>query len=387
MKRVCWRALALCFISLGSAAESAAPKRIGVLVVAMDRRTEALNLKFEFFAAQALGEYPQFEVVRADAMFQPRPDEETHRTLAHADEQVAAAKLLFQAKRFDAAIVALRAAIDGYAKAAAAMKQCKGLCDALAMLAASLLEKHENEEAALVMMDLLALDEHFEPNVRQYSGKFFALKTHVATSKKAQLHGQVAVETRPPGARIFVDGALIGYAPHVAQQLPIGKHWIQIERPGFAVRGALIDVKPGEQELRYELQATAAYRAYDAQLDALASEARHIQGGATMRSMATTFRMEQAVIALLKDVEGSTEVQLHYVELATGRRLAMRRAVFQGDEYGELGVETMRLVRQLINSTEPHAEPPGDPLKRRQGTEEWKPATEPATGDPLKNRT
>lgn len=389
MRNTWWPAFVFCVFAAGSsAATPPALKRIGALVVAMDRRTEALNLKFEFFAAQALSEYPQFEVVRVDTMFKPMADDEAHAALAHADEQVVAAKTLFQGKRFDAAIVALRAAIAEYEKAGAAMTQCNRLCEGLAMLAASLLEKRENEEATLAMVDLLALDERFEPDVRQYSGKFFALKAQVATSKTAQLRGNLAIVSRPPGARVFIDGALAGYAPHVAHSLSVGKHWIQVVRPGFATRGALLDVKPGEQELRYELHASAAYRTYDAQLDALAAEAGRTPGGATLRAIGSTFRMDEAVVAILRDVDGSTEVQLHYIELATGRRRSMRRAVFQGDEYGELGGETMRLVRQLINAAEHQGESKGDPLNRHQGTEEWNhPTQQPAAGDPLRNRT
>ena len=188
-----------------------------------------------------------------------------------------------------------------------------------------------------------------------------------------------------------VDGELQGYAPYAAQNLSVGKHLIQIERPGFQTRGALVDVRPDDQEVSFDLTPSREYRAFDKQMDALAAESAKARSGPAMKTLAASLQLDQAIFVVIRDGGESTDVLMSYFDLKSGTKLAARRTTFQGDEFGEMGGEVMRLVRQLLNAASGSG-PAGDPLDRVQGTEDWNETSshrteEPQRGDPLDTKT
>jgi hypothetical protein len=61
-------------------------------------------------------------------------------------------------------------------------------------------------------------------------------------------------------------------------------------------------------------------------------------------------------------------------DLRSGHRLAGKKAVFQGDEFGQLKSELGRVVNALMNSADGPQEKvskTADPLKGVHGTEDW----------------
>ena len=62
----------------------------------------------------------------------------------------------------------------------------------------------------------------------------------------AQL-GSIYIDTRPRGARVTIDGRVIGTTPIRVPDLPRGDHRVLVELEGFRAHSTLVTVRPGEQ--------------------------------------------------------------------------------------------------------------------------------------------
>jgi hypothetical protein len=349
-------------------------KRVSALILPMDPTAEQLTLKVESFATEALNEYQGFVVRTSDELFGIPSDEEAAASLKRAETGFKESKTAFDERNYEDAERKLRATIKEYGKSVGAMKKCGNLCEAVAMYAAVLQARGDVEEAKITLLDLLALSPSYELDRKRYPQNFLALKAQVATSRNAQLRGNVTVKTKPAGARIYLDGELQGYSPMTLQTLPIGKHLVRLERPGFRQVGVMVEITPEDQEVTQELTATTGYKAYDALMDRLAGEALKDKGGQTMVSVANSLKLDRAVIGVLKEGNGeTTELTMAYFDLKSGKRIAIKRVSFQGDEFGQLKGEVGRMVNHLVNAAEASEQVTrsSDPLDSKQGTEDW----------------
>jgi hypothetical protein len=252
------------------------------------------------------------------------------------------------------------------------MRGCSPLCESLALYGALLHLRGDVEEAKLALMDLIALNPTFELNPKRFGRDFLALRVQVATSRTAQLRGGATVKSRPAGARVYLDGEQVGYTPLTLSTLPIGKHLLRLERPGFRQHGQLLEVTTDDVETSTDLVPTPAYKAYDVQLDRVAGEVmRAGPKSAGVTALGQSLELERAMVGTLKALEEGSELHLGYYDIKSGRKLGGRKVVLQGDEFGQLKAEMERMVNQLVNSTGEKATRSSDPLDNRGGTEDW----------------
>jgi len=351
-------------------------KRIAALVVPMDKGAEAHTLRIESYVNESLKEFGHLALKTTDEMFGLAPDDEAATSLKRAETGYTESKASFDEHKNEEAERKLRATIKEFGKAAGAMSVCGHLCDATAMYGAVLQARGDLEEAKLAILDLIALSPNFELDKRRYPQDFLSLKSQVAASRNAQMRGTVMVKTKPSGARVYLDGEPMGFAPLTLSTLPVGKHLVRLERPGFRIAGAVVEVSQEDQDLNLELASTSAYRAYDSLMDRLAGESLKEKGGTTMASVSKSLGLDRAVVAVVKQLDGGgSELTLSYFDLKGGKRLAVKRATFQGDEYGQLKGEIGRMVTALVNNGDnggrEEVSHSSDPLDHRAGTEEW----------------
>lgn len=347
---------------------------IATIVLPLDRGSEALSLKLEGFSNQALSEYEGFQVRTSEALFGSTPDDEAAQSLKRAEFGFSEGKAAFEARKFEDAEQKLRATIKEYGTAVSSMRGCAHLCETLALFAATLQTRGEVEEAKVALLDLLALSRSFEVDHKRFHPKFLALRAQVAASRSAKLRGSLKVKVRPEGTRIFLDDELQGYSPMNFQALPVGKHLLRLERPGYKPLGKMVEVTADEQEQSLELVPSPERRAFDESAHTLAAESLNERGGQTMGSMAKTLKLDRAIFGTIKEVGDATELTMAYFDLKTGRRIDIKRATFQGDDFGQLNHEVARLVNHLVNTGEVASEKVNstDPLDHKHGTEEWK---------------
>ncbi|MER2565565.1 MAG: PEGA domain-containing protein [Myxococcaceae bacterium] len=357
------------------AAPPPSEKRIAALVIPLDKGAEAQTLKLENFVDEALNEYQGFTVKTSDDLFGVLPDEDAAASLKRAQTGFAESKIDFDNRKYEPAERKLRATLKEFDKAVAAMKTCGNLCEAWAMYGAVLQARGDVEEAKLAVLNLLALAPTYEIDRKKFPQDFLSLKAQVATSRNAQLRGNIAVKTKPAGARVFLNGEFQGFSPITLQTLPIGKTMVRVDKPGFRQVGTMIEVTPDETEFSPELVASSGFKAFDALMDRLSAEAVKDKGGSTMGSVAKTLGLDRGIITIVKELEsGGTEVTIGYFELKTGKRLAIKRATMQGDEFGQMKSEVQRMVNWVINNGDGGGDKvtrSADPLDNRGGTEEW----------------
>jgi hypothetical protein len=370
--------LALLCVLVATATVAAPPpteRRIAALLVPMDKGAESHALKIEGFIGEALKEYQGFTVKTSDDLFGILPDEDAAASLKRAQTGFNESRLDLDNRQYESAERKLRATLKEYDKAVGAMKTCGELCDAWAMYGSVLQARGEVEEAKLAILNLIALAPTFELDRKKYPQGFLSLKAQVAMSRNAQLRGNISVKTKPAGARVFLNGEFQGFSPLTLQTLPIGKTMIRVEKPGFRQVGTMIEVTPDDVEFSPELIASSGFKAFDALMDRLAAEAVKDKGGATMASVGKTLGLDRGLVTIVKDLEsGGTEVTIAYFELKSGKRLALKRATMQGDEFGQMKSEIQRMVTWVINNAEGSGEKvtrSADPLDNRAGTEDW----------------
>lgn len=372
------KALALALLpALALAASPTAPRRVSALLIPMDPTAEASTVKLEGYMNEALEQFNGFAVHKPDQLFGLPGDSEAEASLERGKKGYEESLAAFEQKNYEDAERKVRATLKELQTAVAAMRNCSPLCDASALYAAVLHQRGDVEEAKLVLIDLIALNPTFELNPKRFSREFILLRAQVATSRNAQLRGNAMVKSRPSGARVYVDGEFQGFTPMTVQTLPIGKHLLRVERPGFRQSGQILEVSPDDVEVMAELSPTAEYQSYDAQLDRVASEVARSNGqGKSVVALGKSLKLDRAILGTVRALpeRDGTEMLLALYELKSGKRLGTKRVVLQDEEFGQLKSEVQRAVNHMVNNADGGGEQTvksSDPLDGRYGTEEW----------------
>lgn len=371
------KALALALLPALALAASPTPRRVSALLIPMDPTAEASTVKLEGYMNEALGQFNSFTVRKPEELFGLPSDPDAEASLAAAKKGYEESLAAFEQKNYEDAERKVRATIKELQTAVAAMRNCSPLCDASALYAATLHQRGDVEEAKLVLIDLIALNPTFELNPKRFSREFILLRAQVATSRNAQLRGNALVKSRPSGARVFVDGEFQGFTPVTLQTLPIGKHLLRVERPGFKQSGQILEISPDETEVSAELSPTSEYQSYDAQLDKVASEVARSNGqGKAVVALGRSLKLDRAILGTVRELpeRNGSEMLLGLYELKTGKRLGSKRVVMQDEEFGQLKSEVQRAVNHMVNNADGGGEQvvkSSDPLDGRYGTEEW----------------
>ncbi|QDE67631.1 PEGA domain-containing protein [Myxococcus xanthus] len=365
---------ALALVLLPALALAAPPqaRRVSTLLVPMDPASEASSVQMEGYMNDALTHFAGMTVRKSEELFGMPEDPEARASLERGRKGYSESLSAFDKKDYEEAERKVRATLKELQGAAGAMRGCSPLCDALALYAAVLHLRGEVEEAKLALIDLIALSPTHELSPKRFTREFLALRVQVATSRTSQLRGTATVNSRPAGARVYVDGEVVGYTPVTLPALPIGKHLLRLERPGFRQYGQLMEVATDDAEVTAKLVPTSAYKAYDAQLDRVAGEVNRAGEKASgVAAMAQSLGLERVMVGTLRANGEGTDLTLGYYDARTGQRLAGRRMAVQGDEFGQLKQEMERVVNHLVNSIGEKVTKSRDPLDNRGGMEDW----------------
>ena len=363
--------LALVLPTLALAAPPPA-RRISSLLVPMDPASQSASVQMEVYMNDALGHFDGFAVRKPEELFGMPEDTAAKAALERANKSFSESAAAFDKREYEEAERKVRATLKELESAVGAMRGCSPLCESLAIYGALLHLRGDVEEAKTTLMDLIALNPTYELSPKRFNREFLALRLQVATSRTAQLRGGATLKSRPAGARVYLDGELVGYTPVTLPTLAIGKHLLRLERPGFRQHGQLLEVTPDDVETNTDLVPTPAYKAYDVQMNKVAGEVvRAGQKSSGVTALGQSLGLDRVMVGTLKELEQGSELHLGYYDVKSGKRLGGRRAVLQGDEFGQLKAEMERMVNQLVNSSGEKMTRSSDPLDNRGGTEDW----------------
>ncbi|WP_164015027.1 PEGA domain-containing protein [Pyxidicoccus trucidator] len=366
------KALLLALLPTLALAAPPPARRVSSLLVPMDPASESAGVRMETYMNDALGNFDGFAVRKPEELFGMPEDTASKASLDRARKSFSESVAAFDKKEYEEAEKKVRGTLKELESAAGAMRGCSPLCEALALYGAVLHLRGDVEEAKLVLMDLIALNPTYELSPKRFNREYLALRVQVATGRTAQLRGGATLKSRPSGARVYVDGELVGYTPVTLPALAIGKHLVRMERPGFRQHGQLLEVTTDDVEMSTDLVPTAAYKAYDVQLDRVAGEVmRAGQKSSGVTAMGQSLGLDRVMVGTLKALEEGAELHLGYYDVKSGQRLGGRRVALQGDEFGQLKAEMERMVNQLVNGSGEKVTRSSDPLDNRGGTEDW----------------
>lgn len=373
-------------------------RHIAALLIPMDRSAEAETPKLETYMEAELSAIPNLMVRKRADLFGMPGNSKAQTSLKRAETGYRESRAAYAHGSWSDAEPKLHSTILEYGKAAAAMKGCGHLCDAIAMYAAVLHHRGDIDDARLAVLDLLSLDPAFDLSPKRFTRAFIAYRAKVATSVDAQLRGSVHLDTRPPGASIYLDGSFVGYSPMDLPLSAAGKHLIRVERPGFQRAGEIIYVSPEAQTLSITLKPTATMKTYDGLTDGLAQELVHPSNGQLLTRLGQTLGLDEAILGTANHRKDSDEtvLRLGLFDLRTGKELARRRVSFQGNEYGQLKESMGRVVEGLVHAAsgpKVSRKSSSDPLDAKSGMEHWDESDSSASsekksrGDPLDSKT
>ncbi|HEX8706231.1 MAG TPA: PEGA domain-containing protein [Myxococcaceae bacterium] len=370
------KALVLALLpALALAAPPPTPRRVSALLIPMDQGAEANAVKFETYMNEALEQFQGFTVKKPEELFGMPADDEAQASLKRGAKGLEESLAAYEAKEFEDAERKLRATLKELHLAVGAMSTCTELCEATALYAAVLHQRGDIEEAKLHIIDLMALNPTFELSPKRYVRDFIALRAQVATGRSAALRGSATVKSRPSGARVYVDGEFQGFTPMTLPTMQIGKHMLRLDRPGFRQHGQIIEVTPDDSEVVAELDPTSNYKKYDAQVDKVATEIIKTQPSQAAVAMGKSLSIDRGVLGTVKDLgPNGTELMVGFFDLRNGKKMASRRVVLQGNEFGQEKSEVTRLVNYLVNNAMGGGEQKvksSDPLDNRHGMEDW----------------
>jgi hypothetical protein len=370
------KALVLALLpAVALAAPPPTPRRVSALLIPMDQGAEGNSVKLETYMNEALEQFSGFTVKKPEELFGMPPDDEAQASLKRGSKGLEESLAAYEARDYEDAERKLRATLKELHGAVGGMNACTELCEATALYAAVLYLRGDTEEAKLHIIDLMALNPTFELSTKRYNKDFIALRASVATSRSSALRGSATVKSQPLGARVYLDGEFQGYTPMTVGPMQVGKHMLKLSRPGFKQHGQIIEVTPDDAEVTAELAPTTSYKKYDAQLDKVAGEIVKTTPSQSAVSMGKALSIDRGLLGTVKDLgPNGTELVVGFFDLRDGKKLASRRLVLQGDEYGMEKAEMSRLVNYLINNGLGGGEKKtkaDDPLDNRHGMEEW----------------
>jgi hypothetical protein len=371
---------ALALLGLPLAVHAATPnpeaRKLTALVLAMDDVSASQQLEIEGFLNDALAEYRGIEHKRPETFFPAAAADDARNSYDRAFTGYKESRAAFDKKDYETAERLLRATRKELKKSTPAMPDSKILCEVTAMYGATLLARGDVEEARFALLDLIAVSPDWELSPKRYSKEYLRLRGSVARSHPAQLRGSVTIASLPSGGRVLVDGEVKGFAPLTVQALPMGRHFVQVERPGHQTWGQLVDVSPEPTDLLAELKPTPAYEPWQALEAKLKREVELDRSNGAAKGLGPKFDVDRVFLGTLRHTveTGRSELSVALFDTRDGRRVAFRRMSFRGNEYGELRKEVGRVIHNLLadaSGSREKVRKSGDPLEGVQGTEEW----------------
>ena len=375
-KRLSWVVFTLAFLF---SLNAFAARKVAVLMFPQDAKSHTASAKFVEYLEDAVDQHRDCILRRSvDVLGESTPNSAiTARKKIRA--ALSKAKRLINEGEIDGAEEDLRSVMGEFPKAAAAMDRCGEICDAIIHLAGIEFLKGEEATARSAISDVLAMDPNFRFDGAAFDKAFMLiyreLKLKMETNGRL---GMLTVESTPPGARVFVDGIERGFSPVSMESIPVGKHFIRVERAGYITYGAFVDVADtGATSVRPRLEPTEEYSDIADNIDTLSRDIERRRGSRALSRIGAKLEVDRALLGTIRTEGSKVRLNLIIADFTEQAILSSATRTFQEDEHGEIAREVQRLGTKVINAANYAAHNneikagSSDPLDHKTGMEEW----------------
>jgi hypothetical protein len=175
-------------------------------------------------------------------------EERKARAIDVLDERLAAAAAAFGRRQWDEARSAMTTALGIFEEGLAFTEDDDAWAryrELLLLVADAQLAANDRAAADETLLQLLAVEPHLSPAVAakaKLSGQLVERMATLSSSPAAAVRATLGVKSRPPGARVLVDGRGAGRTP-VAVEVPPGIHYVSV-RDGDAMVTERVVVPP-----------------------------------------------------------------------------------------------------------------------------------------------
>ena len=168
-----------------------------------------------------------------------------------------------------------------------------------------------------------------------------------------------------------------GFAPLSVDRLPVGRHLVRFERPGYMNVGQVIEVtSTDDTPVKAHFQATKDFADVEDQVGQALKEVDSTSCGPSTFRLLKHYTLDRAIFANVRTTGDNLVLDLALVDSAAKKRVAHRRNSFEGEDPGNLTREVNKLVAGLIADAEDrpkdgNAKASKDPLDGVDGMEDW----------------
>lgn len=370
------------------AAPKPVPKTVIVFLTAFDDSTAENSLgKLQTLSEEAVSRSDRYELTSLREMGGEVVSAEARSAKKAGDDDLAAGKKAFLEGQHDIAFEKLKGALKSYDAASSALDKIDPVVDAYGYLGAVYQLRNKTDDARDMIQQALALKSGFKPDPK-FGQAYLDLLRDVRREVSEGHKGSIAISTVPSGAKVFVDGEFRGYAPNAIERLPLGKHHLRLEKPGYLNLGQTVEVNSVEETtVKSHFQATREFADFEDAVPAAVKECDGPTAGPSTWKLVNHFKVDRAVFGTVKTSGDSLVLELALVDNKAHRRIARVRRSLEGEESGALNRSVNKVVEALLTQADEGVQREGkrgDPLNHVSGMEDWDEDGAGAAGDDAK---
>ena len=325
MHRFCPRAVAvstaLCvlFSSTVSLGQSVRSK---VAVIDVNGNVDGESCDIQYFVEKGVRTSDALvEIVFTDAVLNVGRQQNQAQNVAFGNAALLAAEAAYADGNFQLANEQASMATLYYEQSHAFLDKPSHYLDALVLQGLSLARSGSRRAGVELLVRAFVVNPKLTWDASDTSAKWFEEAKKKASERN---ESSVTVVTAPSLSRVYVDGRYRGISPAYRPGLKTGRHFVRVERQGYARAGQTVDTSEvSDVKADFALKPAAKKQALDGLLEGIQSELGRVDlpaTGSTMR-LKSLLLVDYVVLLRTDGPASNRKVELWLYDLNTGRRI------------------------------------------------------------------
>ncbi len=327
-------------------------KRAQAFLVPLDEKARKATTRIAQALEHALSAAKQYEVVDLAKELASDAEPAQEQKAADGRKLLADANQSFASHAYGEATTKYKAALKGLVSGLAAL-ETHDIAEVYLRLAAAQQLSGEPKEVKAAHESYLAAA-LLDPQARlQASSVDPIAEQALLLARNDAEHvpiGKLEVETRPPGARVYIDGQPQGTSP-TRVELTGGKHLLRLERTGFYPTAELVDVASRRETLyTVTLSATPGASTLNQLIASAADEAGRGRAGDRTQELAGKFHLDRLLIGAVSSHGMKVSLMLAIADPKTGQLLGRQQMLLiaDGTDSDQLEFDSQEAARKLF---------------------------------------